>query len=213
MIMIHHAGRVLGVASICLLLAACQGNPRPEMGLDTIRPSSDTTGTAKDTSQKDTSKVDTAKSHLPPMAKAIEPDRLAQFLPKMAGWTPSGELQKEIQARDNFNKSRTGQTYTQGNKKVTIEINDFAYIPYLYDPWQKFKGNYLDDDNFARTETTTIGGYHAIQSMEKHEPHGEVTVFPGSRYVVTITEDGANNISDVRQIAESIDLKGIEALQ
>jgi hypothetical protein len=49
--------------------------------------------------------------------------------------------------------------------------------------------------------------------MEKHEPHAELTVFPGTRYVVQITMDGAETINDVRRIAESMDLKGLEALQ
>jgi hypothetical protein len=147
------------------------------------------------------------------MAKAIDPNRLAQFLPKIAGWVPSGELQKEIQIRDNFNKSRAAQTYTQDQKKVTIEINDFAYISSLYDPWQKYQGSYLDDDNNARTETTTIAGYRAVQTMQKHMPQSEITVFPGKRYVVTILEDGAENINEARKIAASIDLKGLELLR
>ena len=211
--MIHPTLKIFAACAIATLIG-CQRNSHSEMTLDTIRSSSDTFGTAKDTSHgRDTTRADTARASLPPMAKPIEPERLAGFLPSMPGWTRSGELQKEIQVRDNFNKSRVAQTYTQGAKKVTIEINDFAYIPYLYDPWQKFKGNYLDDDNFARTETTTIDGYHAVQSMEKHEPHGEVTVFPGNRYVVTVVEDSAININEIRRIAESIDLKGIESLQ
>ncbi len=193
-------------------LFGCNRNPEPlPMSLDTIRASSDTTGMkAADTSH---TKADTTHSNLPPMAKAIDPTRLAQFLPKMPGWTLSGEMEHEIQVHDNFNRSRVAQTYANGAKKVKIEINDYAYVPYLYDAWQKFKGTYLDDDNFARTETTTIAGYHAVQTMEKKDPHGSVTVFPGNRYVVTIILDGADNINDVRRIAESMDLKGLESLQ
>jgi hypothetical protein len=206
--------RIRSTAALFLLFTVfgCRRNPEPlPMSLDTIRASSDTTGLR----QADTShaKSDTARSNLPPMAKAIDPTRLAQFLPKMPGWALSGEIEHEIQVHDNFNRSRVAQTYTNGPKKVKIEINDYAYVPYLYDAWQKFKGIYLDDDNFARTETTTIAGYHAVQTMEKKDPHGSVTVFPGNRYVVTVVLDGADNINDVRRIAESMDLKGFETLQ
>jgi len=197
-----------------LLLVGCNSNPHPQMALDTIRTSSDSSETTIDTIRtRDTAKIDTTHASLPPMAKAIDPTRLAQFLPRMPGWTPSGDLQKEIQIRDNFNKSRAAQTYTQDQKKVTIEINDFAYIPSLYEPWQKYQGTYLDDDNNARTETTTIVGYRAVQTMQKHVPQCEVTIFPGKSYVVTVLEDGAENINEARKIAASIDLKGLELLQ
>ncbi len=197
---------------LTLLGSGCRrsGDPLP-LALDTIRSGGDTNGVKPpDTTH---SKVDSVKSDLPPMAKAIEPAMLAVFLPKMQGWSVSGEMEHEIQVRDNFNRSRVAQTYIMGQKKVKIDINDLAFVPYLYDPWQKFKGNYLDDDNTARTETTTIGNYRAVQTMEKHDPRGSVTVFPGKRYVVTIVMDGAESINDVRRIAESLDLRGLENLQ
>jgi hypothetical protein len=158
-------------------------------------------------------KADTTHPTLPPIAKAIEPNRLAAFLPKMIGWNPVGELQKEIQVRDTFNRSRVSQSYEMGTKKVKVQIDDFAYVPYLYAPWTKFKGTFLDDNNDERTETAMLGNYRIVQSMEKKDQHGEITVFPGNRYIVTITEDGAENINEVRKIAESMDLKGLEILQ
>ncbi len=191
----------------------CRRNEPLPMALDTLRASSDTVGMKsppKDTTQ---AKTDTTQSNLPPMAKAIEPNRLQAFLPKLPGWTPQGELQKEIQVRDNFNRSRVAQNFVMGTKKLKVQVDDFAYVPYLYDPWQKFKGTYLDDNNDERTETTTIAGCRAVESMEKKEPHGEITLFPGSRFVVSIVEDGADNINEVRRIAEQVDLKGLESLQ
>jgi hypothetical protein len=158
-------------------------------------------------------KADTTHSTLPPIAKAIEPNRLAGFLPKMVGWNPTGELQKEIQVRDTFNRSRVSQSYEMGTKKVKVQIDDFAYVPYLYAAWTKFRGTYLDDNNDERTETAMLGNYRIVQSMEKKDQHGEITVFPGNRYIVTITEDGAENINEVRKIAESMDLKVLEILQ
>jgi hypothetical protein len=160
-----------------------------------------------------TPKPDTLRSNLPPMAKAIEPDQLATFLPSLPGWVPQGEIEKEIQVRENFNRSRVAETLVMGPKKLKVQIDDFAYVPYLYDPWQKFKGVYLDDNNDERTETTSIAGYRAVQSMDKKEPHGEITVFPGNRFVVTVVEDGAESINEVRRLVESMNLKRLETLQ
>ena len=186
------------------------------MSLDTIRASSDSFSlrTSIDTmhSRADTV-TQTVAPTLPPIARAIEPARLAAFLPPMPGWTPSGDLQKELQVRDTFNLSRAWQAYTMGTKTMTIQINDFAYVPSLYAPYQKYKGTYLDDNNNERVETTTISGYPAVQTMEKKSPHAEVIVFAGKRYVVVIVEDGENDVNEVRHIAASINLKGLEALQ
>jgi hypothetical protein len=203
----------LALCIVLSIVSGCRHDEQLPVSLDTLRPSMDTAGMkppAKDTAQP---KTDSAHSNLPPIAKAIEPDRLATFLPALSGWTPQGEMQKEIQVRENFNRSRIAQTFVNGTKKLKIQIDDFAYVPYLYDPWQKFKGTYLDDNNDGRTETTTIDGYRGIQSMEKKEPHGEITLFPGNRYVISITEDGAENINEVRRLAEQMNLKGLETLQ
>jgi hypothetical protein len=199
------------IASL-VIAVGCRRNPEPlPFSFDSLKPGDSTGLKPADTSKA--AKPDTVAAPAVPMAKAIDPARLSQFLPKMPGWAMSGEMEHELQIRDNFNRSTVGQVYTQGSKKAHVVINDFANVPYLYEPWQKFKGNYLDDDNVARTETTTVAGYRAVQSMEKHEPHAEVTVFPGTRYVVQITMDGAESINDARHIAESMDLKGLEALQ
>lgn len=201
-------------ALLALSFAGCQRNPEPlPLSFDSLKPGIDSTAIRRSADSAIKAAADSAKSALPPMAKAVEPAKLAQYLPKMAGWGLSGEMEHEFQIRDNFNRSRVAQTYTSGAKKVRVEINDFAYVPYLYEPWQKFKSNYLDDDNIARTETTIVAGYHAVQTMEKHDPHASVSVFPGNRYVITITMDGAENINDARRIAESMDLKGLESLQ
>jgi hypothetical protein len=209
--------RDIQIATLVLsvfIVAGCNRERLPEMSTDTLKPApgsyvADTT--LADTTKKAT--TDTVKSDLPPIARAIEPDRLAQFLPHLTGWTPTGELQKEIQIHDKFNKSRVEQDYVSGDKKVKVEINDYAYVPYLYEPWSKFKGTYIDDDNIARTETSTLGPYHVVQSMEKKDPHAEVTVFPGKRFIVRVVEDGSPTIDEARTIAQQVDLRGLEAIQ
>jgi hypothetical protein len=210
---LHNGLLFLAISTISILSDGCRRNEQLPLLMDSLHSSTDTTTIMKQSQDTSKAKADTAHSNLPPMAKAIEPNRLATFLPKLPGWTPQGDTIKEIQVHENFNRSRVAQNFVNGSKKLKIQIDDFAYVPYLYDPWQKFKGVYLDDNNDDRTETTTIAGYRAVQSMEKKEPHGEITLFPGNRYVVSITEDGAESINEVRRIAEAMNLKGLETLQ
>jgi hypothetical protein len=118
----------------CLLCSGCRRDESSYTSLDTIRSANDTTNLAN---KQDTTKAkaDTVHSTLPPIAKAIEPNRLAAYLPKMTGWTTVGDIQKEIQIRDTFNRSRITQNYSNGAKTLKIQIDDFAYVPYLYAPW------------------------------------------------------------------------------
>ena len=209
------APRFAFLLTILFFVGCAHKDAREPMALDTIKPGNGQM--AKGEAAKDTSAAkpaaDTSHSNLPPMAKAIEPERLAGFLPKINGWSQNGDITKEIQVRDKFNKSDVSETLTNGNKKLTIEIDDNAYVPYLYDPYTQFKGAYLDEDNTQRTEVTTVAGYHAVQTWEKQAPHGVVVIFPGSRYVVKVTEDGAQDINEVRNLAQQSDLKGLEGLQ
>lgn len=208
-----HIRFAFGLSITCILWNGCNRQGSIPMSLDTIRASSDTFTTQSSSIDTTRTKTDTTNSALPPIARAIAPERLAAFLPPMPGWTPQGDLQKELQVRDTFNLARAWQAYSMGPKTVTIQINDFAYVPSLYAPYQKYKGTYLDDNNNERVETTTISGYPAVQTIEKKIPHAEVIVFPGKRYVVVIVEDGENDVNEARHIAASMNLKGLEALQ
>ncbi len=163
-------------------------------------------------SSADTSAIAHPANDLPPVATPIPPEKLAQFLPSMDGYSPA-ELQQETKVRKNFSSSKVARTYTKGDVKVTVEVDDFAYVPFLYQPFDKYKDAYLDDDNVERTETTTIKGYHAVQTWEKQNHGAQISLFPGRRYVVRLTADGLSSINDARSILESMNLQGLEILQ
>src|SRR2546422_894423 len=107
--------RYLFVALLLFSFGCRRSGELPPMSLDTLKPAGDTSFRPKDPPQ---TKADTTHSNLPPMAKAIDPNRLANFLPRMPGWTSDDELQKEIQIRENFNRSRAAQSYIMGPKKL-----------------------------------------------------------------------------------------------
>lgn len=207
--------------AVCTALFSCRNNnQRVDDSLDTLitrttvpdKPSTKTKDTV--VAQTPAATPDTAKhpSDLPPMATPITPDRLAQFLPKMDGYL-RGELVRETKIRKNFNSSMVEQPYTKGDKKFTVQINDYAYVPFLYQPFEQFQGNYLDDNNDERTETTTIGGFRAVQTWEKKNHRSTIFSFPGKRYVVRLIGDNLTNVDEARAVLESMDLSGLSQLQ
>ncbi len=201
---------VLFVALATVILAACRNQAKFDAPPDTLK--APTIG-AIDSIAKDTAKhTDTvAKSDLPPMAKVVEPEKLIPFLPTLDGWH-AGDIDRELKVRDNFNSSRVGCTYTKDAEKISIDINDFAYVPFLYDPLKQYGATYLQEDNDERTETTTIKGYRAIQTWEKKDKHALIWVLPGKRFVIKVVMDGAKDVNEVRSFIEKMDLRGVEAL-
>jgi len=205
---------------LIVLLTSCRTDQKVEVKEDSTKTKESVSTSTKESAPHDTAqtsvKTDTAgakpASDLPPMAKPIEPDRLANYLPKMDGWL-HGELEKEIKVRKNFNSSRVLQTYTKDGKKFIVEINDYAYVPFLYQPFEQYKGDYLQDDNQERTESTKLEGFQAVQTWEKSNKRANIFVFPGKRYVVQITGESLTNIDEARDIAKAINLTGLSNLE
>jgi len=219
---VHTIASLATAFLVISMLAGCRMHEKVTMS-DTSKDSLHPTGASPahmpsqvDTAMKhatvDSNAIAHPPSDLPPIATPIASEKLAQFLPTMDGYI-AGELQHEMKIQKNFSSSVVSRTYTKGDIKTTIEIDDYAYVPTLYEPFTKFKDAYLDDDNVERTETTTIKGYHAVQTWEKQSHGAQITLFPGRRYVVKVTSDGIPNIDAARTIVESMNLKGLEALQ
>jgi hypothetical protein len=121
-------------------------------------------------------------------------------------------VQKETRIRSNMKVSKASRVYKNGDKKVTVTINDYAYVPSQYMPYEQYRGEYLQDDNIERTESTRISGYEAVQTWLKKENRAEITLFPGKRYVVQVTADGVNDVSEARRILDGMNLSGLESL-
>lgn len=164
------------------------------------------------TPQPDTQQTTSTTANLPPIATPLPPDRLASFIPNFDGYTAE-DLQTETRIRSNIKVSKAWRVFKNGEKKITLTINDFAYVPSQYIPYEQYRGEYLQDDNLERTEATRIGGFETIQTWLKKENRAELTIFPGRRYVVSLIADQMGSVDEARRLAESIDLRGLEGLE
>jgi hypothetical protein len=152
-----------------------------------------------------------ATSDLPPIVSPLSPYLFHAYFPTLEGYSAS-DIDNETRIRPNLKISRASRTYKNGDKTITITINDFAYVPSQYAPYAQYRGEYLQDDNIERTESTRISGYEAIQTWLKKENRAEITLFPGKRYVVQVTADGVTDVSEARRILDGMNLTGLEGL-
>jgi hypothetical protein len=203
------------------LLASCRdGNRQVEVSDSTSvtrteHPSSDKIDDSKPvdigTPSQDTT-AEVVVSDLPPVVSPLSPYLFHSYFPTLEGYNAS-EIDNETRIRPNLKISRASRIYKSGDKTIKITINDFAYIPTQYAPYTQYRGEYLQDDNIERTESTRISGYEAIQTWLKKENRAEITLFPGKRYVVQLTADGMNDVSEARRVLDGMNLGGLEGLQ
>ena len=212
-------GFALLMLASCMLASCRDGNRQVEQSDTTTVTRTETPGSnSSDNKPIDigTPSGDTAShvttSDLPPIATPLEPDRLATFLPTIDDYTAE-DVQKETRIRSNIKVSKAWRVYRNGDKKITVTVNDFAYVPSQYMPYEQYRGEYLQDDNIERTESTRISGYEAVQTWLKKENRAEITLFPGKRYVVQLTADAMNDISEARRVLDNMNLSGLESLQ
>lgn len=204
---------------IVILFFSCRSSDRTDIATDSTARTERTDETTIEAPKEPAATTDTAAGpdntslNLPPPVELLSPERLDDFLPKPESMTAE-EIQHETRIRSNLRLSRAWQVYRSGDKKFTVTINDFAYMPASYAPYEQFRtGSYLQDDNLERTELTTVSGYETIQTWLKKENRAELTLFPGKRYVVTVIGDNLSDVRDARMLLEQMDLRGLEALQ
>lgn len=209
----------LGFSALAIfLLASCRDGNREVEQVDSTTVTRTETTDLPNTSRTEEPAVNTdtasgtVTAPLEPVAAPVEPDRLAAFLPEISGYTAE-EIQKETRIRSNMKVSKAWRVFRNGDKKITITVNDFAYVPSQYTPFEQYRGEYLQDDNLERTESTRLSGYEAIQTWLKKENRAEITVFPGHRYVVQLTADGMSDVSEARRILDGMNLSGLEGLK
>jgi hypothetical protein len=203
--------------ALTVFVGCDRGNREVEMRDSTIVTRTDDGGstdidTPPQPSTQDTQSTSQPVSDLPAVVPPLAPERLETYLPSLDGYT-AGEIERETRIRPNLKVSKAWRTYTNGDKKVRVTINDFAYVPSQYTPFEQYRGEYLQDDNLERTEATRLSGYETIQTWLKKENRAELTIFPGKRYVVQVTADGMSSVNEARAIAEKIDLSALESLQ
>ena len=210
--------KVLLFVAVCHL-CSCRSADRTDITTDstiTTQRSDETTIEAPATPEPRQDTTNTgggSSSALPPPVEPLSPERLDDFLPKLDNMTAE-EVQHETRIRSNLRLSRASQVFRSGDKKFTVTINDFAYMPANYAPYEQFRtGNYLQDDNLERTELTRVSGYETIQTWLKKENRAELTTFPGNRFVVTVVGDNLADVREARMVLEQTNLRELEAQQ
>ena len=139
--------------------------------------------------------------------KPVEPvslDVLKSALPTIAGY----EMGKPNSERmtSPFPIAQTEVKYTKGDSEIEMTIVDTGMASLLVAPWKMMMAaGYSKETDDGYEKATTVAGNPAWEKWDKSSKHGEVGMFVGNRFMVSIKGDDLANINQLHDVASKID--------
>ena len=144
-----------------------------------------------------------------PAGKAIASATLKGYLPAVQGFQ-ANEPEVVDMSMNGMNWSSAIQRYENGDKALTVSIFDWNFNESLSAAFSMYTdGNLNIETNESLTRSEKVGGFPGWINWEKKSNHGQIGVIVNDRiYVVTEANSGMS-IDELRQVANSVDYKGI----
>lgn len=147
--------------------------------------------------------------------KPVDPvatDTLKATLPQIAGWDAGEPRTERMTAPIAFSQVET--EYKNGNSEIDVKVVDTGYAQMLIAPWAMFLASgYSRETNEGYEKATTIAGHPGFERWEKDAKRGELNVFVGKRFLVTIEGDDLSDTKVLHEIASKMDFGKIAALK
>ena len=147
--------------------------------------------------------------------KPVEPvatDTLKATLPQIAGWDTGEPRTERMTAPIAFSQVET--EYKNGNSEIEVKVVDTGYAQMLIAPWAMFLASgYSRETNEGYEKATSVGGHPGFERWEKDSKRGELNVFVGKRFLVTIEGDDLADTKILHEIASKMDFGKIASLK
>lgn len=147
--------------------------------------------------------------------KPVDPvstDALKATLPQISGWD-TGEPRFERMTSP-IAYSQVETEYKSGSSEIEVKVVDTGYAQMLIAPWAMFLASgYSRETNEGYEKATSVGGHPGFERWEKDAKRGELNVFVGKRFLVTIQGDDLADTKVLHEIASKVDFGKIAALK
>ncbi len=138
--------------------------------------------------------------------------RLESFLPKPDGWTLEHSAGADVQLPAPASHVRA--TYKRGAAQIDLELTDTGGDASYIEALSKIaNGNYHQEAPNGYMKAVSLGGFPGVESFNRDDQIGEVTVILNRRFLVHASSSGATAIDSVRSVVTGIDLSGLAALK
>jgi len=136
---------------------------------------------------------------------------LIPFLVDVPGFAAEGKPQGSTMTMGNYKVSQAEREYSSGDKELRITIIDGAYAQMAY-AGIKMAMNFEMDTSEEYVKKVTIKGFPGIEKYEYEDKDGQVMLLVADRFVVQLEEENVPDTSELKQIAEQLDLEGLAKL-
>jgi hypothetical protein len=147
--------------------------------------------------------------------KPVDPvstDALKSTLPQVPGWDTGEPRFERMTSPIAFSQVET--EYKSGNSEIEVKVVDTGYAQMLIAPWAMFLASgYSRETNEGYEKATSVAGQPGFERWEKDAKRGELNVFVGKRFLVTIQGDELADTKVLHEIASKMDFGKIASLK
>ena len=136
---------------------------------------------------------------------------LIPFLGDIPGFEAEGKPEGSTISMGNYKISQAERDYSSGEKELHISITDGAYAQMAY-AGVKMAMNFEIDTSEEYVKKVTIKGFPGIEKYEYENKDGQVILLVAERFVVQLEVDNVPDTSELKKIAEGLDLEGLAKL-
>jgi hypothetical protein len=137
---------------------------------------------------------------------------LAPFLIDLDGWDAEGDAEGESVSMMEFKISTVERDYSDGSRDLTISIVDGGFVPMVYASFKMYMGFEVDSSE-EYIKSLTIEGFPGIEHYVYGDKEATVMVLINERFLITLDGENFQDTSDLINIAKTLDLNGIAALE
>lgn len=145
--------------------------------------------------------------------KPVEPvafQTLQSHLPKVSGWEMDEPEGERMNMPVPFSQVETN--YKKGDVRINAKIVDTGFAQLLVAPWSMMLATgYSRETSSGYEKATTVSGNPAIEKWDKSSKNGELDVFVGKRFMVTIEGHDLDDMKQLQEFASNFNFGAIAA--
>lgn len=147
--------------------------------------------------------------------KPVDPvatDTLKGMLPQVSGWE-MGEPRTERMTSP-LAYSQVETEYKKGEAEIEVKVVDTGFAQMLIAPWTMFMASgFSRETSDGYEKSTTVAGNPGFEKWDKDSKHGELNVFVGKRFLVTIEGRDLADTKALHEIASHMDFGKIAGMK
>jgi hypothetical protein len=147
--------------------------------------------------------------------KPVEPvttDALKATLPAVDGWTMDAPEAQRMTTPIAYSQVET--SYKKGDAQVEMRVVDTGYAQMLIAPWSMFLASgYSRENSDGYEKSVSVGGNPGFEKWDVSSKRGELNIFAGKRFMVTIEGRDLPDTKALHEFASKVDFGKIAALK